>query len=57
MNPAPAQPLDDPLLRLVSVLTPNESEAELLTGVRVADEATASRAAEQLRAGALGRSS
>ena len=43
LNPAPAQPLDDPLLRLVSVLTPNESEAELLTGVRVTDEAAASR--------------
>jgi ribokinase len=50
LNPAPAQPLDDPLLRLVSVLTPNESEAELLTGVRVTDEAAASRAADHLRA-------
>ncbi len=50
LNPAPAQPLDDPLLRLISVLTPNESEAELLTGVRVTDEAAASRAADVLRA-------
>jgi ribokinase len=50
LNPAPAQPLDDPLLRLVSVLTPNESEAELLTGVHVTDEAAASRAADDLRA-------
>jgi ribokinase len=50
LNPAPAQPLDDALLRLVSVLTPNESEAELLTGVHVTDEAAASRAADTLRA-------
>ena len=55
LNPAPAQPLDDQLLRLVTVLTPNESEAELLTGLRVADEATASLAAEQLRAKGVGQ--
>ena len=34
LNPAPAQPLDDALLGMITVLTPNESEAELLTGVR-----------------------
>ncbi|MHB8969089.1 MAG: ribokinase [Pirellulaceae bacterium] len=50
LNPAPAQPLDDALLRMVSVLTPNESEAELLTGVCVADEEAASRAAAHLLA-------
>ncbi|MHB0955859.1 MAG: ribokinase [Pirellulaceae bacterium] len=50
LNPAPAQPLDDPLLGLVSVLTPNETEAELLTGVHVADEASAARAANNLHA-------
>ena len=49
LNPAPAQPLDDALLALVTVLTPNESEAELLTGVPVADVAAAARAAEVLR--------
>ncbi|MDA2915104.1 PfkB family carbohydrate kinase, partial [Acidobacteriia bacterium AH_259_A11_L15] len=35
LNPAPAQPLSDGILRQVSVLTPNESEAELLTGIWV----------------------
>ena len=50
LNPAPAQPLDDSLLHMISVLTPNESEAELLTGVRVADETAASQAADRLRA-------
>ncbi len=49
LNPAPAQPLSDDLLGLVSVLTPNESEAELLTGTEVADEDRAVLAADQLR--------
>ncbi len=31
LNPAPAQALPDDLLRLVSILTPNETEATLLT--------------------------
>jgi ribokinase len=49
LNPAPAQPLDDSLLRQVSVLTPNESEAELLTGIEVASTDDAARAASALR--------
>ena len=43
LNPAPAQPLPDELLRLVSILTPNETEAELLTGIKVVDPASAGR--------------
>jgi ribokinase len=50
LNPAPARPLPDELLALVSVLTPNETEAELLTGVAVSNEATAAEAADQLLA-------
>lgn len=50
LNPAPAQPLGDDLLRHVSILTPNESEAELLTGVKVEDEAGAAKAAKTLLA-------
>ena len=50
LNPAPAQPLDDDLLGRVSILTPNETEAELLTGIRVDDEATAGKAARALLA-------
>ncbi len=49
LNPAPAQPLPDRLLRLVTVLTPNETEAEALTGIRVTDDASAARAAARLR--------
>ncbi len=50
LNPAPARPLPDALLKHVSVLTPNESEAELLTGIKVNSEAAAARAADKLRA-------
>jgi ribokinase len=48
LDPAPAAPLDDALLAKLSYLTPNESEAEGLTGVPVHDEASARAAARQL---------
>lgn len=35
VNPAPARPLSNDLLKQVSVLTPNETEVERLTGVKV----------------------
>lgn len=35
LNPAPAQKLDEGLLGLIDIITPNESEAEELTGVSV----------------------
>jgi ribokinase len=50
LNPAPAQPLPDSLLRRVYLLTPNETEAELLTGLPVHDEAAAGKAADALLA-------
>lgn len=50
LNPAPARPLPDKLLRRVSILTPNETEAELLTGIKVNSPAAAAQAAAQLRA-------
>jgi ribokinase len=50
LNPAPAQPLPEELLRAVYLLTPNESEAEALTGLKVNDEAGAAKAAEALLA-------
>jgi ribokinase len=37
LNPAPACVLDADLLRLVSIITPNEVEAEMLTGIAVVD--------------------
>ncbi|AHE49601.1 ribokinase [Aeromonas hydrophila 4AK4] len=45
LNPAPAQPLSADLLALVDLITPNQTEAELLTGVKVSDEASAAEAA------------
>lgn len=49
LNPAPARELDDELLWNVTLLTPNETEAELLTGVKVDDEQSATQAAGVLR--------
>jgi len=50
LNPAPAQPLPDTLLRHVSIITPNETEAGLLSGIRVGNAASAAKAADRLRA-------
>ncbi|WP_109408003.1 ribokinase [Proteus genomosp. 4] len=48
LNPAPAQPLSDEFLSFIDVITPNETEAEILTGVSVHDEAGATKAADIL---------
>ena len=50
LNPAPACALPDRLLALVSILTPNETEAERLTGIAVKDDPSAARAAANLLA-------
>ncbi len=49
LNPAPAQTLSEDVLRRVTVLTPNETEAALLTDVEVSSEADAAVAARSLR--------
>jgi len=54
LNPAPARELGDDLCSGISILTPNESEAELLTGVRVEDEKSAAQAADMLLAKGIG---
>jgi ribokinase len=48
LNPAPARKLPATLLRRVSILTPNEGEAETLTGVAVRDACSAAQAAARL---------
>jgi ribokinase len=48
LNPAPARKLPSSMLRSVDILTPNETEAELLSGVRVRDERSAAAAAKRL---------
>ena len=50
LNPAPACPLSDSLLHLCDFLTPNETEAEELTGQHIASIEDAERAADILLA-------
>ncbi len=49
LNPAPAQLLADDLLNGLFLITPNETEATLLTGINVFDKDTASKAADFLQ--------
>jgi ribokinase len=49
LNPAPACLLPDELWRCIAVLTPNEKEAELLSGITISDVETAGKAAAALR--------
>ena len=48
LNPAPANRLSDAVFRNIFVITPNESEAELLTGIRVTNLESAQAAAGKL---------
>lgn len=48
LNPAPAQKLDETVFQYLDIITPNETEAELLTGIKVTDLETAKQAAEIL---------
>jgi ribokinase len=54
LNPAPAAELPDEMLQLCDFATPNESEAETLTGIAVTDVESAGRAAEALMARGVG---
>jgi ribokinase len=49
LDPAPARELPDTVLRKIDVLTPNETEAEFLTGIRVRDPESAAKAGARLR--------
>jgi ribokinase len=48
LNPAPACRLSDNLLRSLYLITPNEVEAELLTGIKVFDALSAEKSAKKL---------
>jgi len=50
LNPAPAHPLPDALVSLVDCLTPNATEASILTGIPVDGPETAAQAAQRLLA-------
>lgn len=54
LNPAPAAALDDAMLALCDYITPNETEAETLTGLPVTSLAEAERAADALMARGVG---
>lgn len=54
LNPAPAAALDDAMLALCDFITPNETEAETLTGLPVTSLAEAERAADALMARGVG---
>jgi ribokinase len=48
LNTAPAAPLDDAIYKLCDYVTPNESEASMLTGVEVVDLTSARKAGDVL---------
>ena len=50
LNPAPARPLEADLLAMAGVLTPNGTEAEILTGVKIEGREDVKKAASVLRA-------
>jgi len=54
LNPAPAAALDDAMLALCDYITPNETEAETLTGLPVTTLAEAEKAADALMARGVG---
>lgn len=54
LNPAPAADLTDQMLALCDILTPNESEAEALTGISVTTQDEAIAAADALIARGVG---
>ena len=48
LNPAPAQKIESRLLSTIDILTPNETEAETLTGIAVSDKESAIKAGKSL---------
>lgn len=50
LNPAPAQKLSDGVLQYIDIITPNETEAEQLTGIKIITEQDANSAAQILHA-------
>jgi len=54
LNPAPAAELSSEILGKVDIITPNETEAEKLTGTKVENEASAILAADALHKNGIG---
>ena len=49
LNPAPACPLDEALLKCISIITPNKKEAEMLSGISIKDMESTTSAARAIR--------
>ena len=54
LNPAPAAPLDDEIYQLCDYVTPNETEAAMLSGIAVTDVTSAKIAADKLLSKGVG---
>ncbi|AHG20228.1 ribokinase [Chania multitudinisentens RB-25] len=54
LNPAPARELPDELLAMIDIITPNETEAQRLTGIAVNNDNDAARAANALHDKGIG---
>ncbi|WP_040679471.1 ribokinase [Niabella aurantiaca] len=54
LNPAPAVSLPDELYQMISIITPNEKEASLLSGITIVDQASARKAAAVLAGKGVG---
>ena len=46
LNPAPVQPINNELLKMIDIITPNEIEAEILSGIKVVTMKDAQKAAQ-----------
>lgn len=46
LDPAPARPLSDNLLKMVNIIKPNETEAQTITGIKIIDTDSVSKAAD-----------
>ena len=55
LNPAPACKLPDFLLSCVDILTPNETEAEIISGIKVTDTESAAAAARKIMETGVGQ--
>lgn len=54
LNPAPAAKLSKKLLSCIDIITPNETEAEIITGIHISDDESAIKAAECIAASGVG---
>ncbi|MDR0603485.1 MAG: ribokinase [Bacteroidales bacterium] len=48
LNPAPAQPLSAELISNLYIITPNETEAEMISGIAITDDKSAFEAAKKI---------